>query len=74
MHVGDDTPVEVLSSPVDTSSVELRLGDGPDGVVLVGAVADLQRLVIEADRQVSLFASRGPVPPLPYDGPAGDDP
>lgn len=46
-----DRRVEVTAGEDD--HVILELGDGPDGVTMVGSRYDVHRLIIEADRKLS---------------------
>jgi hypothetical protein len=54
-----DTGVEVIEG-ADDEPVRVRFGPDLYGVTLVGDLATIHRLVVEADRQVSRLVVRPP--------------
>lgn len=51
---GGDPHVQV--TPDGDEMVTVQLGDGPDGVTLVGPRYDIHRLILEADKQLARLA------------------
>ncbi len=56
---GTEPDVQVTT---DDETVSVRLGDGADGITLVGSRFDVHRVIIEADRQLGRLTSRFPLP------------
>ena len=54
-----DTQVEVIEGD-DDEPLRVRIGSETHGVTLVGDLGQVQRLIVEADRQVARLASRSP--------------
>ena len=64
MITGADTTVEVIEDD-GGDQLRVRLGEELYGVTLVGELAQLQRVVVEVDRQISALAVRHTGSPAP---------
>jgi hypothetical protein len=54
-----DTEIEVVEGE-GGEPVRVRIGSETHGVTLVGDLVQVQRLIVEADRQVARLATRSP--------------